>query len=99
MSGGDNMRANGGGSNAKASIEGGLIIALVALVFSILAIGVSWYLAASSATAVVRAEIAERRANIAEINAKQIYVELNRLGYPVLTPAEPHPMQPSEEAP
>lgn len=43
-----------------------------------------------------RADIAERRANISEVYAKQVYTELNRLGYPVLTPLEMHPPQPSD---
>lgn len=50
--------------------------------------------AVEAAVANERADKAERHAAISEINAKQIYVELNRLGYPVLTPAEPHPMEP-----
>lgn len=52
----------------------------------------------NAARAAERADQAERAAAISEINAKQIYVELNRLGYPVLTPAEPHPMEPIGDA-
>lgn len=52
--------------------------------------------------AVAKAETATARANTAEIYAYQVYIELNRLGYPVKSPAEahaPHPPEPvtSEE--
>jgi len=67
----------------------------------------AWQIAASSVTAVsssaeaagraaAKAETATARANTAEIYAKQIYTELNRLGYPVKTPAEDHVPQPPE---
>jgi hypothetical protein len=46
--------------------------------------------------AAAKAETATARANTAEIYAKQIYTELNRLGYPVKTPAEDHAPQPPE---
>ena len=100
-SSGDDMR---GGPNAKASIEGGFWLALLAL----LAVGVIWLksehnvdvirdLASESSAAATRADIAERRANIAELYAKQVFVELNRLGYPVKTPAEEHSVAPPLE--
>lgn len=96
-----------GTNNNMASIEGGFVVALVALVFACLAVGLAWYLNArsvetisrlsgESAAAAARADIAERRANIAEVYAKQVYVELNRLGYPVQTPAEEHSVAPVE---
>lgn len=53
--------------------------------------------AANAAVASTRADIAERRANISELYAKQVFVELNRLGYPVKTPAEEHSVAPVEE--
>lgn len=43
-----------------------------------------------------KAETATARANVSEIYAKQVYTELNRLGYPVKTPAEDHAPQPSD---
>jgi hypothetical protein len=52
--------------------------------------------AANAARAAAKAETATARANVAEIYAKQIYTELNRLGYPVKTPAEDHEPQPPE---
>ncbi len=52
--------------------------------------------ATAAAAAAVRSEIAERRANISELYAKQVFVELNRLGYPVKTPAEEHSVAPVE---
>lgn len=51
---------------------------------------------AQSLLAADRADRAERRANIAEAQAKQVYVELNRLGYPVQTPLEEHSVAPVE---
>ena len=103
-SGGDHQT---GTNNNKASIEGGAILALVAIVIACIAVGLVWYtnsqnvalvrdLAAEASAAGVRADIAERRANIAEVYAKQVYVELNRLGYPVQTPAEEHSVAPVE---
>ena len=52
--------------------------------------------ASGAAVAADRADRAERRANIAEAQAKQVFVELNRLGYPVLTTIEDHPVAPAE---
>lgn len=52
--------------------------------------------AADAAVAADRTDRAERRANIAEAYAKQVYVELNRLGYPVQTPIEEHSVAPVE---
>jgi hypothetical protein len=52
--------------------------------------------AVAAATSADRADRAERRANIAEAYAKQVYVELNRLGYPVQTPIEEHSVAPVE---
>lgn len=67
----------------------------------------AWQIASASVAAVAssaeaagraaaKAETATARANVAEIYAKQIYTELNRLGYPVRTPAEDHEPQPPE---
>lgn len=50
--------------------------------------------AVDAARAAERSNTAERRAATSEIYAKQIYVELNRLGYPVRTPAEEHEPNP-----
>ena len=52
--------------------------------------------AASAARAQAKAETATSRANVSEIYSKQVYTELNRLGYPVKTPAEEHAPQPSD---
>lgn len=52
--------------------------------------------AENAAVAADRTDRAERRANIAEAYAKQVYVELNRLGYPVQTPIEEHSVAPVE---
>lgn len=52
--------------------------------------------AADAAVAADRTDRAERRANVAEAYAKQVYVELNRLGYPVQTPIEEHSVAPVE---
>ena len=52
--------------------------------------------ASEAAVANSRADIAERRANISELYSKQVFVELNRLGYPVKTPAEEHSVAPVE---
>lgn len=60
-----------------------LFLVGTALIVSILAWG-------DSKAAAKSADIAERRANISELYAKQVYVELNRLGYPVRSPAEEH---------
>jgi hypothetical protein len=49
--------------------------------------------------AVAKAETATARANTAEIYAYQVYTELNRLGYPVRTPAEDHVPQPPNTPP
>lgn len=54
--------------------------------------------AASAAVAADRADRAERRANISEAQAKQVFVELNRLGYPVKTTIEDHSVAPAEAA-
>lgn len=52
--------------------------------------------ASNAAVAADRTDRAERRANIAEAYAKQVFVELNRLGYPVQTPIEEHSVAPVE---
>lgn len=52
--------------------------------------------AEDAAVAADRADRAERRANIAEAQAKQVFVELNRLGYPVKTTIEDHSVAPVE---
>jgi hypothetical protein len=55
--------------------------------------------AVDAARAAERSNTAERRAATSEIYAKQIYVELNRLGYPVRTPAEEHEPNPPGSKP
>lgn len=52
--------------------------------------------ASAAAVSADRSDRAERRANIAEAQAKQVFVELNRLGYPVQTTIEPHSVAPAE---
>lgn len=52
--------------------------------------------AVGAARAAAKAETATSRANTAEIYSKQIYTEMNRLGYPIKTPAEEHEPQPPE---
>lgn len=56
-------------------------------------------IAADAARATAKAETATARANTAEIYAYQVYTELNRLGYPVKTPAENHEPQPPSTPP
>jgi uncharacterized membrane protein (DUF4010 family) len=52
-------------------------------------------IAADAARAVAKAETATARSNVAEIYSKQLFTEMNRLGYPILTPAEHHfPQEP-----
>ncbi len=50
--------------------------------------------ASDAARSAERAMQAERHSAISEIYTKQVYVELNRLGYPVRTPAEEHEPNP-----
>jgi hypothetical protein len=70
------------------------------VIFVLFLVGVSLILAVmawgDSRAASKSADIAERRANISELYAKQVFVELNRLGYPVKTPAEEHSVAPVE---
>jgi hypothetical protein len=42
-----------------------------------------------------KAETATARANVSEIYSKQLFTEMNRLGYPIRTPAEEHAPQPT----
>jgi hypothetical protein len=56
-------------------------------------------IAADAARAAAKAETATARANTAEIYSYQVYTELNRLGYPVRTPAEDHVPQPPNNPP
>jgi hypothetical protein len=56
-------------------------------------------MAEQTGRAVAKAETATARANTAEIYAYQVYTELNRLGYPVRTPAEDHVPQPPNTPP
>jgi hypothetical protein len=56
-------------------------------------------MAEQTGRAVAKAETATARANTAEIYAYQVYTELNRLGYPVRTPAEDHVPQPPTNPP
>lgn len=56
-------------------------------------------MAEQTGRAVAKAETATARANTAEIYAYQVYTELNRLGYPVRTPAEDHVPQPTTKQP
>ena len=53
-------------------------------------------MAGNAARAAAKAETATARANTAEIYAYQVYIELNRLGYPIKSPAEHHAPQPPE---
>lgn len=55
-------------------------------------------MAADAARAVAKAETATARANVSELYAKQLFTEMNRLGYPIRTPAEEHAPQPPETA-
>lgn len=57
------------------------------------------HMAEQTGRAVAKAETATARANTAEIYAYQVYTELNRLGYPVRTPAEDHVPQPPSPQP
>ena len=68
-----------------------LFIVGVALVVSILAWG-------NSSRATAKAESATARANVSELYAKQLFTEMNRLGYPIRTPAEDHDPQPPDVA-
>lgn len=70
---------------------------LLGLAFGLIAMrdtAVIHSIAADAARAAAKAETATARANTAEIYAYQVYTELNRLGYPVRTPAEDHVPQP-----
>lgn len=55
-------------------------------------------IAADAARAAAKAETATARANVSEIYAKQLFTEMNRLGYPIRTPAEDHAPQPPATA-
>lgn len=63
----------------------------VALIVSILAWG-------DASRAAAKAETATARANVSELYAKQLFTEMNRLGYPIRTPAEQHDPQPPDVA-
>lgn len=73
----------------------GFVFGIIALVNSSVIVD----LAADAARAAAKAETATARANTAEIYAYQVYTELNRLGYPVRTPAEDHAPQPPNTHP
>ena len=78
---------------------GAAMAAVLALALALVALSNSNQVAeaaASAARAQAKAETATARANVSEIYSKQIYTELNRLGYPVKTPAEEHAPQPSD---
>lgn len=79
-----------------------LVLAGIALALSIVAVtntaSIS-RIAGDAARAAAKAETATARANTAEIYAYQVYTELNRLGYPVRTPAEDHAPQPPNNPP
>jgi hypothetical protein len=55
--------------------------------------------ARDAALAAERASMSERHSAISEVYTKQVYVELNRLGYPVRSPAEEHEPDPPGVAP
>lgn len=55
-------------------------------------------MAGNAARAAAKAETATARANVSELYAKQLFTEMNRLGYPIRTPAEEHVPQPPETA-
>lgn len=77
----------------------GLVCGILGLVFGFVAYENSNHVfeaASSAARAQAKAETATARANVSELYAKQVYTELNRLGYPVKTPAEEHAPQPSD---
>lgn len=57
-------------------------------------------IAADASRAAAKAETATARANVSELYAKQLFTEMNRLGYPIRTPAEEHaPQQPDVAIP
>jgi hypothetical protein len=90
---GAKQNASGCGANANASVDGGLIVSLVALVFSVLALGLVWYfgtsMAVNAALAAERAEQSSVAARMAREYAVQVFPQLNRMGYPVRSPGEP----------
>lgn len=55
-------------------------------------------MAGNAARAAAKAETATARANVSELYAKQLFTEMNRLGYPIRTPAEEHVPQPPDTA-
>jgi hypothetical protein len=114
------------GNTAQASIVGdrfgwivALVIALAALILSVMVMATIWGLrndvenirglvensaasasqaAVQSAVAAERADKAERSAALSREYAVQVYPQLNRLGYPVLTPGEEgHPQAQPED--
>lgn len=44
--------------------------------------------------ALAKSETATSRAQVSEIYSKQLFTEMNRIGYPIRTPAEEHAPQP-----
>lgn len=95
----DNRGALSGGVLLSFAV-GGLVLGALGATLGAVALSNSSYVAASARDAgfaAAKAETATARANTAEIYAKQIYTELNRLGYPVKTPAEDHVPQPPEQ--
>lgn len=80
----------------------GLVLGALGFAFGLIALGRTseiTRIAADAARAAAKAETATARANTAEIYAYQVYTELNRLGYPVRTPAEDHAPQPPAKQP
>jgi hypothetical protein len=70
----------------------GLAFGIIALINTSAIVSI----AGDAARAAAKAETATARANVSEIYAKQVYTELNRLGFAVRTPAEEHAPQPSD---
>lgn len=79
----------------------GLVLGSLGFAFGVIALvntSAITSLAGDAARAAAKAETATARANVAEIYAKQLFTEMNRLGYPIRTPAEEHDPQPPETA-
>lgn len=78
--------------NVETVGKGLLIIIIVMLTLSIIvSIGAMIWASNAAATASIAAERAQQARNearIASLYATQVYTELNRLGYPVKSPAE-----------
>lgn len=90
------------GGGAVVQIEGTnkhlFVIAIFAVAAALLACLLAGYAWVDAARSSERADQAERSAAISRLYSVQVYTELNRLGYPVKTPAElDHQLQPEDE--